>query len=141
VLEYACGSRDDDDVAFELVDSHGSPYAGGHVSFESFSALKVKDAYRATATGDLDIQVIRVKVRRLDTLLAEHASYLDRVDLVSVDVEGWELEVLAGFSLERYRPGVLVVENVFADSGYRRELRRRGYRLWRHVAPNDVYVL
>jgi FkbM family methyltransferase len=140
VLEFACADRDANDVPFEIVDSHGAPYASGAVSFESFSALRVKDAYRASATGDLDVQVIRVNVRRLDTLLAEYAPDIDRVHAVSIDVEGWELDVLRGFSLERYRPRVLIVENVFADDGYRQALKSRGYRLWRHVAPNDVYV-
>ncbi len=62
------------------------------------------------------------------------------MDIVSIDVEGWELDVLRGFSVERYRPQVLIVENVFAENGYRHALGARGYRLWRHVAPNDVYV-
>jgi hypothetical protein len=50
------------------------------------------------------------------------------------------LEVLEGFSLERYRPRVLIVENFFNDSAHGQALGARGYRLWRHVGPNDVYV-
>jgi FkbM family methyltransferase len=115
VLEYACSDRDADGVDFEVVDLHGAVYEGGGVSFESFSSLKVKDAYRALRDDELDIRRIKVNVRRLDTILAEHAPELDRVDVVSVDVEGWELEVLAGFSLEHYRPRVLIVENLLDD--------------------------
>jgi FkbM family methyltransferase len=140
VLEYACADRDEDGVDFELVDSHGAPYEGGSVSFESFSSLKVKELYRALREDELDVRRIKVKVRRLDTLLAEHAPELERIELVSIDVEGWELEVLAGFSLERYRPRVMIIENVFTDEAYRLALRRRGYGLWRQVWPNDVYV-
>jgi FkbM family methyltransferase len=140
VLEYACADRDEDGVDFELVDSHGAPYEGGSVSFESFSSLKIKEPYRALREDALDVRRIKVKVRRLDTLLAEHAPELERIELVSIDVEGWELEVLAGFSLERYRPRVMIIENVFTDESYRLALRGRGYGLWRHVWPNDVYV-
>jgi FkbM family methyltransferase len=139
-VEYACADYDEDDVSFELVDSHGAPYDGGSVSYESFSALKVKDSYRPLREGDLDIRPITVKVRRLDTILAEHAPELDQLDIVSIDVEGWELEVLAGFSVELYRPRVLLVENVFEDPPYARARRPRGCRLWRHIAPNDVCV-
>lgn len=131
---------DADDVDFEIVDSHGAPYEGGAVSFESFSALRVKDSYRPLRDGELDVRRITVNVRRLETILAEHVPKLDRPDIVSIDVEGWELEALAGFSLERYRPTALIVENVFADPTYGRALRTRGYRLWRHIGPNDVYV-
>jgi len=143
VLEYACGDHDEDDVPFEVVDSHGVQYEGGKVSFESFSALRVKRRYRWKFAGrraKLDGTSITVKLRRLDSILAEHAPDLERVDIVSVDVEGWELTVLDGFSLEHYQPRVLVVENVFEEGRYRRTLKRRGYDLWRRVEPNDVYV-
>jgi FkbM family methyltransferase len=140
VLEYACGDRDEDDVLFELVDSHGSMYEGGRVSFEAFSSLRVKPEYRQAAGEELDVRPIKVRLRRLDTILAEHYPGLDRIDVVSVDVEGWELEVLQGFSLERYRPEVLVVENMLENDSYRSALANRGYRLWRHIRPNDVYV-
>ena len=140
VLEYACADYDADDVSFDLVDSDGAPYEGGEVSFESFSALAVKDSYRGLRDAELDITRIRVSVRRLDSILQAHAPELERADIVSIDVEGWELDVLRGFSVERYRPQVLIVENVFAEDGYRHALGARGYRLWRHVAPNDVYV-
>lgn len=80
-------------------------------------------------------------MRRLDTILAEHAPDVRRLDIVAVDVEGWELEVLDGLSFDRYQPRVLIVENLFTDAAYRRVMRRRGYALWRRVGPNDVYVL
>jgi FkbM family methyltransferase len=140
VLPYACADYDADDVDFEVVDSHGAEYEGGEVSFESFSALRIKDSYRALREDSFDVRHITVNVRRLDTILAEHAPELDRLDIVSIDVEGWELEVLAGLSLKRYKPRVLIVENLFDDPTYSRVLRKRGYRLWNHIGPNDVYV-
>jgi FkbM family methyltransferase len=140
VYAYACSDRDEDDVDFELVDSHGTSYQGGAVSFESFSSLAIKPAYRALKS-DLDIERIKVDVRRLDTILTEHAPEIDRVDIVSVDVEGWELEVLDGLSFDRYRPTVVIVENLFSEASYRHALRKRGYELWRRRGPNDVYVL
>ena len=125
---------------FEVVDSHGGEYAGGSVSYESFSSLAVKPAYRALRP-DLDVRPIQVNVRRLDKILAEHAPEVRQLDIVSVDVEGWELEVLDGLSFDRYRPKVLIVENLFAETGYRGAMRDRGYLLWIRRAPNDVYVL
>jgi FkbM family methyltransferase len=139
VLEYACSDRDEDDVDFEVVDSHGTIYEGGPVSFESLSSLMIKDAYRRVHE-EPDVRRIKVNVRRLDTLLAEHAPDVELLDLVSVDVEGWELEVLDGLSFERYRPRVLIVENLFAEAAYRRAMWAHGYRLWRRLWPNDVYV-
>jgi len=140
VLEYACADRDADGVPFEVVDAHGAVYEGAPLSYESGSALVVKPAYRALHPGELDVRQITVNVRRLDSILAEHAPALRRIDVVSIDVEGWELEVLDGFSLEQYRPRVLIVENYFRDEAHGSALRGRGYTLWRHIRPNDVYV-
>jgi FkbM family methyltransferase len=140
VLEYACSDHDEDGVDFEVVDAHGAVYEGVPLSFESGSALTVRDAYRALHPNELDVRRITVNVRRLDSILAVHAPDVRRIDIVSIDVEGWELEVLAGFALERYRPRVLIVENFFNDVAHGRTLSARGYRLWRHVGPNDVYV-
>ena len=139
ILQYACGDRDEDDVDFSIVDLHGSQYENGLVSNQSFSSLAIKDSY-ARLNPNLDVRKIKVKLRRLDTILAEHKPDIDHIDIVSVDVEGWELEVLAGLDLDRYQPRVLIVENLFDDVTYREQLGTRGYALWTVLAPNDVYV-
>ncbi len=139
ILEYACGNHDEDGVDFCVVNSHGIQYQNGEVSYESLSSLAIKDSY-ASLSSDLDISKIRVNLRRLDTILATHAAYIKHIDILSVDVEGWELEVLEGLDLERYRPRVMVIENMFRDSKYRAYMRAKGYRLWRCVRPNDIYT-
>ncbi len=139
VLQYACGSRDEDDVPFQVVDSHGAAYDGGQVSFESFSSLSIKPEYAALKKG-LEPREIRVKLRRLDTILEKHARDVGRIDVLSVDVEGWELEVLDGLDFARHRPRVVIVENLFNARRYREYLERRGFLLWRRVYPNDVFV-
>jgi len=138
VLQYACGDRDEDDVPFSVVNSHGSSYRGGQVSFESFSSLGVKDIYGGQR--ELDITNISVKLRRLDTILSQHAPEVTQVDIVCVDIEGWELEALSGLDFGKYNPQVLIVENLFHEARYRTFMRMRGYRLWKRLGPNDVYA-
>jgi FkbM family methyltransferase len=140
VYQYACGAEDRDGAEFLVVDSHGTPYEGGTVSYESFSALSVKPAY-AALKPDLDTRKISVNVRRLDTILREHAPDVSVIDVLSADVEGWELEVLQGLDVARYRPKVMILENFLRDRAYVRRLRELGYVLWRRSFPNDVYVL
>lgn len=139
VLQYACGERDEDDVEFCIVDSHGAPYENGQVSYESFSSLAIKDSY-ARMRPQMDVQKIKVKLRRLDTILQTHAPDIRHIDILSVDVEGWELEVLAGFDFSKYRPRVLVIENLFGDPAYRTRINGYGYLFCGFVFPNDVYV-
>ena len=138
VLRYACGELDQDDVDFETVHLP-AVYSGGKVTYESFSALKVREGYRAILPS-IQTQRIKVSVRRLDTILQQHAPDVTQVDLLSIDVEGWELQVLNGFSLERFAPRVVVIENFLRDRAYRTYMARRGYRLHAKRPPNEIYV-
>lgn len=140
VLEYACGDRDEDDVEFSVATSHGASYRGGQVSYEAFSSLQIKDPYARLLDENVSIKKIKVRLRRLDTLLREHAPSVEHIDIVAVDTEGWELEVIAGLDLSRYRPRVLIIENLFADRRYRKYMRSKGYELWKYVEPNDIYI-
>ena len=141
VLEYACGDHDDDDVDFSVVDLHGAAYENGQVSYESFSSLTIKDSVKALGKGlELDVKTIRVRLRRLDTILESVVPKINRIDILSVDTEGWELEVLSGLSLAKYRPTVMVIENLFNAKEYRAYMKDNGYILWRRIRPNDVYV-
>lgn len=72
-----------------------------------------------------------VPARTLTAVLDEH--HLRCVDLLSLDVEGYEVEVLKGFDLERFRPRhILVEESGRGEVG--RYLSGRGYRKTAEVA-------
>ena len=139
VAEVALSDKDENGVPFTVVDCRGALYRDGRVSFESWSSLGVRGRY-----ADLNVpstrRTIAVRTCRADTLLAERRPAWGLVDLVTVDVEGWELDVLAGLDFERYRPKVLIIENLFCDEDYRRFMAERGYALWRIAFPNEVYV-
>jgi FkbM family methyltransferase len=81
---------------------------------------------------------IQVEVRTLDDVL-EQASP-PPLDLVSIDVEGFELQVLQGFSLERYRPRVLLLEDHLQSLQVHRHVSRHGYRLVKRTGCNSWYV-
>jgi FkbM family methyltransferase len=51
---------------------------------------------------------IRVPSRTLSSVLAQYA--IEHVDLLSLDVEGYEAQVLRGLDLNRYRPRYILVE-------------------------------
>jgi len=56
-------------------------------------------------TGPLEI---RVPARPLTSILDE--CQVSRIDLLSLDVEGYEAEVLAGLDLNRYQPRYMLIE-------------------------------
>jgi FkbM family methyltransferase len=138
-LQYACGDHDEDDVDFTLVNQHGQDYLGGKVSYESFSSLGIKKEYADLKSG-LDERRIKVKMRRLDRLLRECTPPVEHIDILSIDVEGWEMEVLDGLDMSKLRPRVLIIENLFRSPRYVERLIGDGYVLWKRSYPNDVYV-
>ncbi len=140
VLQYACGGTDQDDVSFFVVRSDAT-YQGEPVTDESFSSLGVRGQYAEMMKSvPTSMDEIKVKLRRLDTILREHAADLGEVDVVCIDVEGWELEVLSGFSFELHKPKLLIIENLFLDPTYVDYFAQRGFKLWKRLEPNDIFV-
>jgi len=113
IYEYACSYEDKDSVDFEMVTQ---PING--ITYESFSSLEISERLALTGYSngkkDLSINTIKVNVRKLDTILEE--SNVPKVDYVIVDVEGWELNVMKGFTTSKYQPKVIVLENAFSDT-------------------------
>jgi hypothetical protein len=84
----------------------------------------------------MEVEKIRVNMRRLDTLLRETG--ITFIDILTVDVEGWELEVLSGLNFDLYAPKLLVVENWLRDDKYVKNIVSYGYRFVCRMYPNDL---
>lgn len=79
-----------------------------------------------------------VRVVTLDSLLEKYG--IERIDFLSLDVEGYELEVLDGLSLERYRPAFILIEDRVRDLARHDYLTARGYKVVRRSGANGWYV-
>jgi len=94
---------------------------------------------RLAVTGLRPERAIEVPVRTLDDILTEAAAPAP-IDFLSIDVEGHETEALAGFSFERWRPRLILIEDHVANLAKHRLLTRSGYRLIRRTGLNGWYV-
>jgi FkbM family methyltransferase len=63
-----------------------------------------------------EIKQLRLETHRLATILDRHLPSAVKIDFLTVDVEGGELEVLKSNDWDRYRPTVLLVEALSALS-------------------------
>jgi FkbM family methyltransferase len=82
---------------------------------------------------------IMVPTRTLDEILEEAQAPVP-IDLLSIDVEGHELEVLRGFDLKRWKPRLILLEDHVANLERHHFLTANDYRLVRRLGNNGWYV-
>jgi FkbM family methyltransferase len=95
VLNYACISNDYD-KATVLGDFNG--YLMSSVGGERIDIKK--DNY----------SLVEVPARTLESILNEYHNKDRVIDFLSLDTEGYELNILKGLNLERYRPRYILIE-------------------------------
>jgi FkbM family methyltransferase len=84
-------------VATEDVDRVYGDFDGGYMS-------GVQDSCRNRRKGLL----ISCKAKTLNSILEEQE--IKSIDLLSIDVEGYEMEVLKGFDIRKYTPKYVIIE-------------------------------
>jgi len=82
---------------------------------------------------------VEVPVMTLDQVLTDAGAPYG-IDFVSIDVEGHDIDVLDGFDLKRWRPRLILIEDVVQNLKLHRYLSSRGYRWFRRTGINSWYV-
>jgi FkbM family methyltransferase len=110
-LAFFVSDTPDHDVDFFLV--KGNP--------------RLSTGHKATADGyGREYETRKVRTVTLDKLLDAHG--VQQIDLLKMDIEMWEPQALRGFTIERFKPRLVVIEEhppvrealrrYFADHGY-----------------------
>jgi FkbM family methyltransferase len=93
------------------------------------------------------IKEITVRTATLDSLLAEAA--FPEIQFITIDVEGHEMAVLEGFTLEAHRPRIVIIEDNSASDDPRassgdprvgRHMSEHGYVHFRRTGVNEWYA-
>jgi FkbM family methyltransferase len=138
VYNYAIYNENKDFVEFNVVNG---VWGGGSLT-AGVSAIELDPHYLNTfGSGIKSIFQVKVPQKTLNNVIETEISYIKEIDVISIDVEGGELNVLKGIDLLKYKPKLLVVENVFNHSNINEYLTQFGYILDKHVAHNQFYKL
>jgi len=84
------------------------------------------------------IRTERVQITTLNKVLSE--AQAGKIDFLSIDVEGHEIEVMRGFDFEKYRPALILIEDGVRTWDKHRFLRRHGFKLVKRTTLNNWYV-
>lgn len=84
---------------------------------------------------------VQVHTMTIDEILA-NAQIDSNIDFISIDVEGHEYEAIEGFSLERWKPTIILVEDNsdFENNTVSKYLKNFGYFRFLRTGVNDWYA-
>jgi FkbM family methyltransferase len=83
-------------------------------------------------------KTIRVKTDTLSNIIK--MSNIGDADLISIDVEGAELEVLKGLDFETFKPQLILLEDKHLYLAKHRLLKKNGYILAQRLNRNSWYI-
>ena len=103
---------------------------------------RLVDAHKHIINGTSSIEV---PVRTLPYILKETVQDTPfenqtKIDFISIDTEGTELEVLKGFDFSHYDVKLFVVENNYSDPEIEEYMNLKGYVLQERWKINDFFV-
>jgi FkbM family methyltransferase len=133
----------DTNIRAVLADSFGDVFTYYELDGSGLSTCDAEQAAAYQAIG-LDVVLREVSTTTLSSILAEAG--VVHINILKVDVEGFEEKVLAGNDWERFRPDVVLVEATYPENPVRRPtnilsfMEQRGYRHVLFDGLNDFYL-
>lgn len=98
------------------------------------------DWYVASEVPNGRAGLVPMTVNRITLTTVLEQARIETVDLLSLDVDGTELDVLRGLDLSRWRPRLMIIEFNHALAEMSAYLAIYGYRLARNNGLNAFYV-
>jgi FkbM family methyltransferase len=134
IYQYACSNENKiSEFTINYNNDHWYTQENDGVSFSAIS-LRLKNVPDHNTQETIQIEVIQ-----LNTLLTK--LNVSSVDILSIDTEGWELEVLEGFDHKKYCPRVIVLEDINRSIEYENYMRSIGYKKHIELFHNHIYEI
>ena len=123
---FACSNKNQKNIDFIIADCNDSL---------SYSSLGIR--YDCFDAENISTKIIKVDTIRLDSFLIENN--INKIDILSIDVEGWELEVMQGFDPSNVDCKIIVLENFKDDPEYTLYMESIGYKLTQKQHWDYIY--
>ena len=130
VENYACGEYNIDNYKFKICATD----SGSGRDETLISSLKIDE--RLLGEGK-SFREVPVNVRRLDFILEGQKK---KIDFISIDTQGTELDVLKGFDLTKWKPKILVIGNIFSEPFVAEYLAPLGYKKIKTIGVNEIFI-
>lgn len=110
--------------------------------FNSFDEVQAKEVEKHYAGKNNIKQKVTLPVVNINEVLQKHAK--QKIDLLNLDVEGFDLDILQSYDFDKYAPGVICVELKDMKTGAQNEkirdfLLSKGYVLSASNLINGIF--
>ncbi len=137
-FNVACVKGDNKGLLKFNIDSTGLFSSLQNIDYDE----NIQGHYGALKDINLQVETVEVNSTSLNSLLSKTISNDMKIDFISIDVEGVEVEVLQGFDLDKYKPRIICIET---NSDKSQEeitsyLNKFGYLWARKTNANSFFV-
>jgi|SRR6185437_2833776 len=141
VLNYAVYNENKQRIEFNIVKSKPG-CGGGGPRMASASAVELDPKIMKMCDGSIeDIIKIGVEQKTLTSIFEEDLAHVQNIDILKIDVEGGEMNVLKGINFDKYRPKLMIIEDLFDTPDIRNYLEQYEYILDRKLDYNYIFKL
>jgi FkbM family methyltransferase len=134
VFNYAISNENKDSVQFQI-------YTENSKSSPSFSSIRINEEYKQIFVyNPEEIIEISVPQRTIDWIIDNEIPNLHKIDIISLDIEGGELNCLFGFNFAKYKPKIILIENVVNMNLVNDYICKFGYKLDKRIYYNEYYI-
>lgn len=132
LFEYAASSKESE-VTLYLV-------KGGSLAHGLSTLVPNKENMERIESNHFSYEQTKVRSKTLDSMLLE--AEVTKVDVVSIDVEGHELEALKGLTIEKWNPRIFIIEDnsMFKSKEISVYMSTHGYKPFFRTGVNDWYA-
>lgn len=123
VIPYACSGIENHKKVLPLI------------SFGVCSTLETKLIH----SNKLKNEIIHIEARTLDSILEDN-KIEPSFDLLSIDVEGHEIELFKGFSIKKWKPKLILLEDHVLNQKKHNHMIQNDYQLLLRSGLNSWYI-
>jgi len=98
--------------------------------YHNKSAINTLSQEMHTARGNNSKEVKKIQTQTLNSIIESSPYAYKNINLLTVDVEGFEMEVLKGFDLKKYCPDIIILE--YLDTSMKK------YEFYNHNIDNLI---
>ena len=131
----ACASNEDKQDCFLSISGYGEMLSGLKSKYDPQHLQRIFDTSQKHGCV---VEEIQVQCYDINKILKKYS--FEKIDLLSIDTEGNELEILANINYDTTHIKVIAVENNYHSTGFNQFLFLKGFLKVRTLDHDEVYL-